>query len=147
MTAEIASQIIKLVAPMLKYECENCEDIVCIYSNFVVFELCFFIFYSKINSEKRKELDEQIDNYVWGYIEHYLNYEKYLPRDLIRKIRNIIGYDMPMIQFEFAKHIPKNLMKEIEEIINKKIPSIRVRHFPIELKGILPSMAKLVAKK
>ena len=151
MTADIVNQIIKYVTPMLKYECNECEELDSVYFFCVAKNLCFYIFYNKENEKTKKRIIEQIDDYIWEYIKYDLNYEKYIPKDLVRKARSYIGYSVPMTFFYFDEAIPKNLNKEISEAINKIFPSIWIKYYTVKIKGylpkgILPQMAKLITE-
>lgn len=151
MTADIVNQIIKHVTPMLKYECNKCEELDSIYFSYIAKNLFFYIFYNKENTETEKRIREQIDDYICDYIKYDLNYEKYISKDLVRKARNYIGYSVPMTFFYFDEAIPKNLNKEISEATNKIFPSIWIKYYTVKIKGylpkgILPQMAKLIAE-
>lgn len=151
MTADIANQIIRHVTPMLKYECNECEELDSVYFFCVAKNLIFYIFYNKENEETKKRIIEQIDGYIWDYIKYELNCEKYIPKYLVRKVRNYIGYNVPMTLFYFDEVIPKKLNREISEATNKIFPSIWIKCYTVKMKGylpkgILPQMAKLIAE-
>ena len=137
LTEYITKKLLFFVSPMLKYELQNIKKIDSIYVNTQYGYCKFYIFYNEIDIEIENELTEQINNNIYSFIGYELNYEILLPKFLIRKVREYVGYQKELTNF-YLDGLPKYLKEKIDSYTNKYFPLCIIRHFPNKFKMILP---------
>ena len=101
------------------------------------------IFYEEIDSEINSKIEKSIWDYIYYYYKYKLDCEKVLSKELIKKIKNYIGYNTALTIFNLDI-LPKRMQDDIDNSLNKIFPSIDIKFLPKFLKITMPHYSEEV---
>ena len=113
-------------------------------SNFFLFSVSNHIivrvFYKELDSQLNNEIDEIILDAIYFYYQYKLNLEDILSKELIKEIKNYIGYNTELKMFNLDT-LPKKIQNKIDKEMNNIFPIIDIRFLPDFLKVTMPHSA------